>query len=318
MITKTRVSVLAMLVLAAVSVAYIMNVGLHVRTPSERSASLVVPDTNGIMTGSRVLLRGIEIGHVVGIDQTATGVKLTLNYDQAQQIPVDSRFRVDNLSALGEAYVAVLPETAAGPYLAENATIDTDRVSVPTTFKELSEQLTVLLQQTDSDAVRRIFGTVDEGLPDGVDVLGTLNRAGGLLSGELTQQSDSFITLLSTMQPLLMRSAPIPALMRETSPRMLGFGTGFEELLASVRDATVTGPLLAGIRDGGSPLFTELQKFLDENSAHLNVIGVNLLPAAQAGAASLRTVDVGAVLDRALAATTPRGALTVRVPAGGR
>ncbi|MCF3939656.1 MlaD family protein [Gordonia tangerina] len=318
MITKTRVSVLAMLVLAALSVAYIMNVGLHVRTPSERSASLVVPDTNGIMTGSRVLLRGIEIGHVVGIDQTATGVKLTLNYDQSQQIPVDSRFRVDNLSALGEAYVAVLPETAAGPYLAENATIDTDRVSVPTTFKELSEQLTVLLQQTDSDAVRRIFDTVDEGLPDGVDVLGTLNRAGGLLSGELTQQSDSFITLLSTMQPLLMRSAPIPALMRETSPRMLGFGTGFEELLASVRDATVTGPLLAGIRDGGSPLFTELQKFLDENSAHLNVIGVNLLPAAQAGAASLRTVDVGAVLDRALAATTPRGALTVRVPAGGR
>ncbi|OZC29608.1 MlaD family protein [Gordonia polyisoprenivorans] len=318
MITKTRVSVLAMLVLAGLSIAYILNVGLHIASPGARHASMTVPDTNGLLVGSRVLLRGIEIGHVTDISQSTSGAVITWDYPDSDHIPLNSTFRVDNLSALGEAYVAVLPNSAAGPYLQNNARIDPQQVTVPTTFKELSQRLTDILNQVDPQEVQRVFGELNTGLPEGQEVIGSLNRAGRLFADEFTQQSDAMVSLLSTLQPLIMRTGPIPDLLRQTTPLMNGFGVGFEGLLASVRDAVVLGgPLYDGVKYGASPLFGELQKFLDVNSANLNVIGVNLLPAARAGAASLRTVDLGRVLDQMLASTQPNGALTIHVPAGG-
>lgn len=319
MITKTRVSVLAMLVLAVLSIVYIMNVGLHVRTPSLRSATMIVPDTNGILVGSRVLLRGIEIGHVTDIDQTVEGAEISWDYNADQQIPTESIFRVDNLSALGEAYVAVMPETSAGPYLQDNARIDAKRVLVPTTFKELSQQLTVMLRQVDPTKVKRIMGQVDQGLPDGTEVIGDLSKAGTLLANELTQQSDAFVTLLNTLQPLIMRTGKVPAQLRATTPLVPEFGRQFNVTLTSVVDVTLFQEHLeVGIRDGAGPLFVQLQEFLDKNSKDLNTIGVNLLPAARAGAAALRTVDISRVLDTFLVATSKKGQLTVAVPSGGR
>jgi virulence factor Mce-like protein len=317
MITRTKISVLAMVVLAVSSVFYMTRVGLHVDAlSSNKTASMVVPDTNGLLVGSRVLLRGMPIGHVTGLEPSAYGVDVTWNYSDDRKIPVDSAFRVDNLSALGETYVSVLPSSINGPYLGNGEAIAREQVSTPTTFKELSEKLTKILGQIDPDQVQGIFSTLDVGLPDDVRVIGDLNRAGTYLADEFTQQQDNLVTLLATLQPLLMRSGDMPGNFKATAPLMAGFGTGFQDLLNSVRDATVRGPLLAGIRDGASPLFSELQKFLDITSADLNVIGVNLLPAASAGAASLRTVDMGRMLDKVLAATSPPGAVTITIPTG--
>ncbi|MFI1465550.1 MlaD family protein [Nocardia carnea] len=315
MLTRTRVSVVAMSALTALSLLYIQRVGLDVdQLRDTRSAELTVPDTNGILVGSRVLLRGVPIGKVTEIEPAAGSVRLGLSYRESDPIPVDSWFRVDNLSALGESYISVLPHTGEGPYLTDGAEIDPARVAVPTTFKELSARLAHLLQQVDPDQVQQIFDTLDVGLPDGVQVIGDLNRAGALLAAEFTQQTDNLVTLLSTLQPLLMKTAGVPGSLAATSPQLNGFGTGFQDMLNSVRDAMRRGPLLEGIRDGASPLFGELQKFLDLTAADLNVVGVNLLPAAQAGGAALRTVDLGSLLGRMLAATDPPGAVTVHVP----
>ncbi|OZG30850.1 mammalian cell entry protein [Williamsia sp. 1138] len=317
MITRTKISVLAMVLLAVSSVFYMTRVGLHVDAlSSTRSASMVVPDTNGLLVGSRVLLRGVPIGHVTDLEPAADGVDVRWNYSDERKIPINSAFRVDNLSALGEAYVSVLPSSINGPFLGDGDVIAREQVSTPTTFKELSEKLTDILGQVDPDQVQGIFSTLDVGLPDDVRVIGDLNRAGTYLADEFTQQQDNLVTLLATLQPLLMRSGDMPENFRATAPLMADFGTGFQDLLNSVRDATIRGPLLAGIRDGASPLFTELQTFLDLTAADLNVIGVNLLPAASAGAASLRTVDMGRMLDKVLAATSPPGAVTITIPAG--
>ncbi|MEO9326527.1 MlaD family protein [Gordonia aurantiaca] len=318
MITKTRVSVVAMLALAALSITYILNVGLHVKSPSAKHATITVPDTNGILVGSRVLLRGIEIGHVTGIRQSPDGAEITWDYDDSHKVPVASTFRVDNLSALGEAYVAVLPTTADGPYLKDNARIDGESVSTSATFKELSERVTEVLGQTDPARVQRIFAELDLGLPDGMEVIEDLNRASRLLTAELTQRADQLTTLLATMQPLLMRSAPIPALMRAATPNLEGFGRGFSAMESGTKDAIDwSGPMYTGITTGASPLVAALQKFLDDSGADLKIIGDNLLPSARSGAAALRTVDLGRMLDNLLDATDS-GALEVEIPAGGR
>lgn len=318
MITKTKLSVLGMVAIMALSVLYIFNVGLHVTTVGARYASITVQDTNGILVGSRVLLRGIEIGHVTEISQTTLGAKITWDYQDSQQIPVDSDYRIDNLSALGEAYVAVLPTTEAGPYLKDHANIGGPRVREASTFKDMSKQVTELLTQVDPKQVRNVFYQLDAGLPDDVEVIGNLNRVGTLLTTQLIRNEDSLNTLLSTMQPLLMRSSRLPGDMAGIAPKIRDFGKMFAYMEDGVKDAIDwSGPMYTGITEGATPLVDLLQTFLDQNAGHLKIIGENLLPVTSAGAASMRTIDAGKIL-RALIAATADGGLTIRVPAGGR
>nr|WP_067671634.1 MlaD family protein [Nocardia miyunensis] len=319
MFTKTRVSVLGMAALAVASFVYMDNLGLetgimeHVRT-----ASMEVPDTNGLVVGSRVLLRGIQIGHVSGITSSADEVSVAMKYDDGYQIPVGSQFRVDNLSALGEAYVAVTPTTEAGPYLHNAATIDPAHVAVPTTFKELSARLTRMLEQVDPDKINDIFHELNVALPDDTEVLGNLNHAGELLATMITNQAESLSTVFNTMQPLLLESGTVPGDLANTTPTIASFGSRFSAFLNQVRFAQQEGPLTVGIRDGAGPLIDNLQIFLDKNATDLNRLGVDLMPGVRAGAESMKTVNVGQLLDNALAATDSGDSVTVHLHAPGK
>lgn len=242
MITKTRLSVLAMLAIAALAVTYMFQNGLTVGVlTTTRSASFVVPESNGLLIGSRVLVSGVESGHVTAIRPVADGVRIEWNYRDDQPIPEDSDFRVDNLSALGEAYVAVRPAGGGPPYLADGVQIESDRVSVPTPFNELSERLTVMLRQVDPDQVSSIFETLHGSLPGNLSVVDDLNAAGRLLAAEFEEQSDSLTTLLSTLQPLLAKTGEVPASLAATSPALPAFGKGFLDMLDSIRDAVDLG-----------------------------------------------------------------------------
>ena len=87
-------------------------------------------------------------------------------------------------------------------------------MEVTSTFKDLSEQVTKILTQVDADKVARVFRELDAGLPENIEVLDDLNKVGTLLTKELLRNQDSLRTLLQTMQPLLMRSGPLPRIWR--------------------------------------------------------------------------------------------------------
>ncbi|MGY4103757.1 MlaD family protein [Nocardia sp. R16R-3T] len=318
-LTKTRISVAGMAALAAASFLYIDHLGLEIGVVEHvRTASMAVPDTNGLVVGSGVLMRGVQIGHVTAITSSADGVSVAMKYDDGYQFPADSRFRVDNLSALGEAYVSVTPDTESGPYLANHATIKPVDVVVPTTFKELSARLTRMLEQIDPDKIGDIFHELNVSLPDDTQVLGNLNHAGELLATMITNQADSLTTLFNAMQPLLERSGKVPADLVNTTPNIAEFGRTFAQLLNALRFAQVRGPLTVGIRDGASPVIDNLQRFLDKNATDLHTLGVDLLPGVRAGAAAMSTVNVGTLLDNALAATDSGDSLTIHLRIPGR
>ncbi|MBH0781020.1 MlaD family protein [Nocardia bovistercoris] len=315
---KTPLSILGMAALAAASLVYLDRLGLeHDAFADKKTASLSIPDTNGLVVGSRVLVRGIPVGHVTEVHSSAGGIRIDWNYDRKYRIPVDSRFRVDNLSALGETYLAVVP-AAAGPYLTDDAVIPADHVVVPTTFKELSERLTVLLEQVEPDRVRRIFETVDTALPDDPWVLGDLSRAGELLAGMLIQQSTNLTTVLSGMQPILRGTGTVPGDLASATPILGDFGSGFRDLLAGISFAASFGPLKDGIEFGAGPLLDQLQAFLDDTAADLHTLGVELLPGVRAAGAAMATVNIGQLLDNATAAVASGDAVTVRVRPPGR
>lgn len=106
--------------------------------------------------------------------------------------------------------------------------------------------------------------------------------------------------------------------MRATEPRVAEFGSGFTDLLAGIRFASDRGPPLnAGIKYGASPFIGELQKFLDATAPDLETIGVNLLPAVSEAANSIRTMDIGTLLDNVLTSTESGDALTLHLETPG-
>ncbi|WP_036511508.1 MlaD family protein [Nocardia aobensis] len=315
---KTVASVAGMAVIAASSFVYLDHIGLetgafrHIRT-----AGMSVPDTNGLVVGSRVLLRGVAIGHVTAVTPSADHAEISWNYDDGYRIPVDSRFRVDNLSALGEAYLAVQPTTERGPYLGDGAKVPTAHVVVPTTFQELSARLTRMLEQVEPERIREIFQTVDVALPEDPWVLNDLSRAGELLAKTLTQRSGDLTQLLTALQPLLQSTDTVPADLAGATPKLAEFGSGFTDVLGGVHFAASFGPLTS-IEDGAAPLIDALQSFLDKSSGDLHTLGVDLLPGVRAGAAAMSTVDLGRFLDNALASTESGDAVTVHIRPAGR
>ncbi|GGL10196.1 MlaD family protein [Nocardia jinanensis] len=320
-LTRTRISALGMAAIAAGSFLYMDSLGLRTEILEDRrSATMSITDTNGLLVGSKVLLRGVEIGNITDVDTDAQGVRVSWNYESGYEIPVSSRFRVDNLSALGETYLAVLPDTGSEPYLDDGAVIPPDRVKVPTTFKELSERLTQFLEQVEPARIQELFHELDTALPEDVRVLGDLEAAGELLAATITREADNLSTVMDTVQPLLLDSATVPGDLAGTTPELAGFGHGFAELVEGIHFAMVFAPLRDSVKYGAAPFIADgLQVFLDLSAADLNVLGVDLLPAARSASAAMQTVDVGRLLDNAMRATESGDAVTVnvQVPGGG-
>lgn len=312
-VTRTTVSVLAMVVLAVGSFYYMTRLGLRVEALSDvKTARMELADTNGLVLGSRVLLRGVQVGHITSIQSSPDGVRVEWAFDRDTKIPRDSIYRVDNLSALGEPYIGILPNTSAGPYVEDGQTIDADRVKVPTTFNELSQYLTDFLEQVDTDDVRDIFEVMDVALPDESGVLTNLSYAGRLLASAVVREQSSLNTVLTTFQPILMNSAGIPEDLRDTSPTLELFGRKTNRTLDFINFVTTFSGGPESVTGGVAPFIAELQKFLDSNAADLKTIGVNLLPAATASSAAIRTLNIGQVLDQALAGA-PDGAIEIRL-----
>ncbi|AFR48180.1 MlaD family protein [Gordonia sp. KTR9] len=313
-VTKTRISVVVMVVMAVLSFFYLESLGLRTTALEDnRTALIQVDDTNGVIVGARVLLRGVPIGYVKNISPSADGVTVEWEYSDEYQIPVDSVFRIDNLSALGEPYVSVLPAATDGPYLADNAVVNAEQIEEPTSFQELSRRLTLLLGQIEPAKVRDVFESLDIALPDEHDVLGNLNYAGEVLASEATAQRGSFGRLLAALQPVLMRSAPVATALGQSAPDLVANGAGLAGTADAYHGAVLRAELPQGMVDA-TPLLIELQKFLDVNASDLEVIGTNLLPGVQAAAASMRAVPVPQLLRTAMNASgVEDGAIAIRL-----
>lgn len=319
MIRRTLISVAGMATIAAASFGFLYRAGMPLPgTGDFDTVTMSLPDTNGLVVGSPVLLRGIAIGNISKLTSSADAITVEWRYDKKYRIPIDSGYRVDNLSALGESYIAVLPAREAGPYLTAHADLTTAHVVVPPTIKELSERITHLLEQVDPARISGIFREMNIALPDEGDVLADLSHAGALLADVVTRQAGALTKLFETVQPMLRDSRWLAGDLTGAGELAPMTATALTRLYNGYDWGRTFSPFEDAGNNGAAPMLAELQKFLDTNAADLHTLGVDLLPGAQAGAAALRTADVGKFLDTALAAVDSGHSLTVHVQIPGR
>ncbi|MFF0492468.1 MlaD family protein [Nocardia sp. NPDC004068] len=265
-----------------------------------RHATVDLGESGGLRGGSEVVYRGVTIGHVDEIHGVPGGVRMRMSYDADYRIPVDSAMRVETLSALGEPVFALLPSGTDGPFLAEDAHL-TGPVRIPTSVPELLASSSTLLGQIDPRQAARLVDTFAQAVTGLDTALPTLGRSADLLLATLLAHQNSLDTVLRNLMTAMHDVDWAKPAMTSAPPQLDGFGA---TLGVSYRYLFEGSRQLRGNEVLGSwhEQENQLVDYLQRLAPELGAIGVALRPVTRATGPLLGSIDLGTLLEQALAA----------------
>jgi virulence factor Mce-like protein len=270
-----------------------------------------VADVNGLVVGSNVLLRGVAVGKVSGIESSVDGATVRFYIGDQFQVPVDSDVRLENLSALGESYIGLVPRTQNGPMLHNGQRIATKSIIQPPSISELATSVVRVLDQLDPGALERIVVEADTALPNTNSVLPNLSRTSRLLRNTVADMHGRGRELLDNFQTLLHNADWIGPVLGDLTRQLYNYNPHLRELFS-------TFPPLIAI-GAPEPLYkfdaflARIQKLLDNNGGDLKVLGDRFLPHLKGIAGSLLNFDTGQILTNLLDGMPQDGAITLHV-----
>jgi phospholipid/cholesterol/gamma-HCH transport system substrate-binding protein len=306
------VSFLAFGAIIVFVLGYFATLGLRVNPPSDRtSLSMNVPDINGLVVGSNVLLRGVPVGKVTGTSTTIAASTVDFYVDGQYRIPVDTEVQLENLSALGESYIGLVPHSDGGQVLHNGQRISTERVVQPPSISELATSITRVLDQMDPGALTRVISEADTALPDPSTVLPNLSRASILLNNTVDEMNGRGRLLLGNFQTLLVNAEWVNPILTGLTPQVREIGKGIQDYFKHIPIIMHRGE--PGNVSNLNKLVARVQNLLDDRGGDLKVLGEAFQPKLNAIAASLMNFDTGQLLDNFLQAVPADGTITLRV-----
>jgi phospholipid/cholesterol/gamma-HCH transport system substrate-binding protein len=306
------ISYLVFAAIVAVVLGYFATLGLRVYAPSDRTnLSMDVPDVNGIVVDSNVLLRGAPVGKVTNTTTSPEAATIDFYVDGRYHIPVDTEVRLENLSALGESYIELMPRSDGGQMLRDNERISAKSVVQPPSISELATSVVRVLNQLDPAALKRIISESDAALPDPNTVLPNVSRASTQFNNMLNGLNGQGRALLSNFQALLVNAEWVNPDLTSITPDLLGTGEHWQDFFKHL-------PILFARNNPENitalnNLVARIQRLLDQRGGDLKVLGEAFQPKLNAIAGVLMNFDSGQILDHFLQQVPADGAITLRV-----
>lgn len=309
---KALASFVALAAIMAFSLAYLATL-TTVMPPAHRvNLSMEVDDINGLVAGSNILLRGVPVGKISNVGTTVKGATIDFYVEGRYPIPVDSEARLENLSALGESYINLVPRRDGGPLLRDGERISTERTAQPASVSELASGVVRVLNQLHPRALEQTINEANAALPDPLVTLPNISRASVLLRNTVADMHGSGRELLDNFQTLLENASWV-------GPVLPAFSRGALAVQTAWQDVSKHEPNLVHPSQG--TIFTyfyrllgvRLQGFLDTSGPDLKVLGTALRPKLNDIAGALMNLDTGQLLDNILAAVPADGTITLHL-----
>ncbi|MBF6209649.1 MCE family protein [Nocardia puris] len=279
------------------------------------TVTMAAPDSGGLLSGSPVLMSGIEVGQVVAVDNLVNGVEVRLRVAERYRIPVDSTARIEALSAVGEPYLEFIPEAVGGPYLRDGQQVDADRVSPPLSIAQMATVISGLLDQLEPTQLRDLTTTVLDGMREIEDLLPRIGYAGELLAATLLSRLPQLRGLLTDIQEVGMTLDPVAHSMIEGGPYWDQFGERVREVVEHLEHLMRGDGFPETYRTG-----TGLVPFLEGLSDELDVLGPELRsllpvfePLASTATTAVSRVDLSDLISRALAMSGDGAGVRLRI-----
>jgi phospholipid/cholesterol/gamma-HCH transport system substrate-binding protein len=270
----TRRIKLQLFVFTVVSViaGLVMSIG-YIGLPSllfdvgRYTVTMQLPTTGGLYKTGNVTYRGQEVGRVLDVRMTDTGIEADLSLNSDVQIPSDLTAQVHSRSAIGEQYVELIPgaETNAKP-LKNGDVIPLERTSVPPDINTLLDETNEGLEVIPRDNLKTV---IDEGA-----------TAFGGLGPELARLVEGSTTLAidakASLQPLtklIDQSAPILDTQSETSDSIAAWASHLANITDQVKQQDAA---FRGVLKDGSSTAAEVKALFDRLQPSLPILLANL------------------------------------------
>ena len=179
--TKLKLAAFALLSVLAVGYTGIhyAALGRYAGLPGYYVVQLNLAQAGGIFPDADVTYRGVSVGRVGAIRLTATGVEADLNIsDSAPPIPARLQAAVADLSAVGEQYVDLRPDTASGPYLTAGSVIPQRDTQLPLPVTSLLTSVNTLAASLPLNTLRSVLNELATGIQ------GQGGNLAGILDGD--------------------------------------------------------------------------------------------------------------------------------------
>jgi phospholipid/cholesterol/gamma-HCH transport system substrate-binding protein len=275
-------------------------------------ATLVVRDANGLVPRSRVLLRGVPIGEVARVQPAADRVSVRFWYPDSVRLPVDSAFRIDSLSVLGEAYLSIKPNSDSGPVLADRQQIVADDKTVAGTIGEQIVAATRLLRDLEPTRINTVIEELNTALSD-ASVVPLIANSSAKLRDDIANNKDQLRNILSQTQTLLQNTGTVESVLPNMAGPTMDLGRQIQTMVETIIALLYAGDYPEYLENGTKPLINRLIKFSEDTNLNMYNFTNPLLPPMQATASAFATLDVSRLLDASMSTTEAPGAFTVHV-----
>jgi phospholipid/cholesterol/gamma-HCH transport system substrate-binding protein len=199
--------------LAALVVAGVLA-GFSLAAPEDASYTVTadVSQAPNLFVGGRVMVRGVQVGEITGVEPNADGVVLTMRIDDGIKVPADARLSVVPITVIADRYVQLFPAYKDGPVMADGDHIPTDRTTIPAELDDVLRELKGLLGALEPrNGHRGPLATLVENLDQALDgtsddLAGTLDSSARVLENLADSQSD-ITGLISNLDQLFLSLA---------------------------------------------------------------------------------------------------------------
>lgn len=279
------------------------------------TATMVLPNSGGLVPRSPILLSGIRVGEVTSVNRTVHGAEVSFRIEGDNRIPAASTAVIENLSALGEPYVAFTSRGDAGTYLRDGQRIEANQIRTPMSIPDAASTMTELLNQLDPQTINSLIDTMHEGLSGLEQVIPELARSTDLLAATL-------LTRMPAIRRIFVHLQDIGADMAWTGPTLEASGPLWGEFGVEARN--VADALARFVRIGNMPedyvgegglipFLNDLRDYLDKIGPELAELAPVLEPLATSSTQNIPRLDISALIAQALAATSADGSVHIQI-----
>lgn len=281
--------------------------------------TLQLPRSAQLVTGSSVLLRGVRIGEVERVDGDTHGVAVRLKFPESIRVPADSAVTIEQLSALGEPYVAFSPNSSDGPFLSTGAVLDSSRVAVPTSIADVFRSFAAVNRLADVGPLSSLISTVWQATTGTDQAMPVLRQAGDLLTTTLLSRMPQIRTMFEQTQVYSADLDWLGPAITPLGPTFLSTSQVLRSAVEEIQKMITVLDLPHSFNDVLHPFLAKLQPYLVELVPKVAEILGPVLPIVKAVDNTLPQVDVSALLAQALALFGSDGAprLSISIPVPG-
>ena len=239
------------------------------------TVTVELPAAGGLYRFSNVTYRGVQIGKVTDVeivrDGSARRVRATLSLATSQHIPSDVRANVRSVSAVGEQFVDLVPDSAGPPYLQDGSVIPESHTTIPQPIGPVMDNVSALMAAIPKDQLHSLVDETYQAF-NGADYdLQSLLDSASSLSAKLNGVGERSRALIQDSSPLL-----------DTQVRSEDAVRTWTRSIAGVSDQLVTNqPQIRSLLDKSSGAADEASRLLNDLNPTIPVLLANLTTISQ-------------------------------------